>query len=144
MEVKQITAKDAYQIRKEVLSSYQTVKEFEYDLDNDRHTFHLGVFDKDKLVSVASFYREKCRFFEEENQYRIRAMATIEDYRRKGAGRLLLKEGEKLLKQRYARLVWCYVDEAYSDYYTTFGFREYGKVFVVESIGPHKVMYKIL
>lgn len=142
--VKEITPEDAYEVRREVLSAYQTIKEFEYDYDYSPHSFHLGAYLDDKLVSVASFFRQKSSFFEEESQYRLRAMATLKEYRNMQAGTAIMKKAEKMLKQRYTRLVWCYVSEPVSDYYTQFGFREYDQVFVVESIGPHKVMYKIL
>lgn len=142
--VKEITPEDAFEIRREVLSAYQTIKEFEYDHDHSPHSFHLGAYLDDKLVGVASFFREKSPHFEEESQYRLRAMATLKEYRNKRAGTAIMEEAMKMLKQRYTRLLWCYVSAPVSDYYTQFGFREYDQVFVVESIGPHKVMYKIL
>lgn len=142
--VKEITPEDTYDIRREVLSAYQTIKEFEYDHDDSPHSFHLGAYLGDKLIGVASFFRQKSSHFEEESQYRLRAMATLKEYRNKKAGTAIMKKAEQMLKQRYTRLLWCYVSEPVSSYYTQFGFREYEQVFVVESIGPHKVMYKIL
>lgn len=144
LEIKQITPEETFEIREKVLEKYQTMKEFEYDGDYERNSFHLGAFHEDDLISVGSFYHEKYPHFEEENQYRLRGMATLEEYQGKGAGTEILNYGEKLLKRRYARLLWCLASMPVSDYYTKFGLQEHGKIFVVESIGPHKVMYKIL
>ena len=51
MEVKQISSKDTYAIRQQILSEVETINL----MNGADQTIHLGAF-RDKLVSVASFY----------------------------------------------------------------------------------------
>ena len=57
MEIKQIETKDTYYIRNEILRPGKPVESCYFDKDNDELTFHLGAFENDKLVSIASFLR---------------------------------------------------------------------------------------
>lgn len=144
VEVKQITPEETYEMRQSVLRPNQSIEECKYDNDHSRESFHLGAFKDDKLISIASFLKENNRFFEEMNQYHLNGMATLEEYQGLGAGSALLHEGESILKRRHARLLWCKAKYPVSNYYTRFGLREHGEIFVIDSIGPHKLMYKIL
>ena len=54
MEVKQIDAKDTYNIRNSLLRQGLPVESCYFDGDKDENTFHLGAFEDDKLRSVAS------------------------------------------------------------------------------------------
>ena len=143
-DIRQIQPEETYDIRPEVFQPNETKFVEMYEGDHFGDAFHLGAFLNDQLVSIASFFHDKHPSFEEENQYRLRGMATLEAYRGKGAGRAILKEGERILKKRHARLLWCHAKYPVSDYYKNFGFREYGHVFVIDTIGPHKLMYKIM
>ena len=52
--------------------------------DNDELTFHLGALIEKKLVSIASFYFENSPLLpEHQNQFRLRGMATVDEYRSK-------------------------------------------------------------
>lgn len=143
-EIKEIKPEDTYNIRQKVLRPTQTVKDVKYESDTFKRSFHLGAFKDEKLISVASFLQENNPAFEEINQYHLNRMATLEPYRGQGAGGELLHAGEKTLKRRHARLLWCSAKFPVSNYYTRFGMREYGEVFVIDYIGPHKLMYKKL
>lgn len=141
-EIKEIAPEDTYNIRQKVLRPTQSIEDCKYESDVFKRSFHLGAFEDDKLISVASFLQENNPAFEEVNQYRLNGMATLEAYRGKEAGSKLLLEGERILKRRHARLLWCNAKFPVSNYYIRFGLREYGEVFVIDSIGPHKLMYK--
>lgn len=144
LEISQIQAEDTYEIRHKVLRPNQPFDSIKYESDHFDNSFHLGAFKENKLISVASFLTENHPSFEEVNQYRLNGMATLKEFRGKGAGTKILVEGEKILKKRHARLLWCNAKYPVSNYYTGFGLREYGEVFVIDSIGPHKLMYKKL
>ena len=144
LKIKKIESKETYDIRHKVLRPDQSIDSIKYESDTFRNSFHLGAYKDDQLISIASFLQEIHPSFEEVNQYRLNGMATIEAYRGRGAGSMLLKEGEKILKKRHARLLWCNAKYPVSNYYTRFGLREHGEVFVIDSIGPHKLMYKKL
>lgn len=144
LEVKEITAEDTYEIRRKTFPWNQTSDTYKYESDHFRESFHLGAFLDGELISIASFLKENNAAFAEMNQYRLHGMATIEEYRGRKYGRKLLDFGEKMLKKRRARLLWCYAKSPVSNYYTAFGLREHGEAFVIDLIGPHKVMYKLL
>lgn len=144
VEIKQITPEETYEIRREIFQPQQTIKEYKYEADHFKGSFHLGAFKDGELISIASFLQESNAAFAEMNQYRLHGMATLEKYRGEKAGSALLTEGEKILKQKHARLLWCNAKHPVSDYYTRFGLREHGEVFVLDLIGPHKLMYKML
>lgn len=141
-EIKEIKPEDTYEIRQKVLRPTQSIEHVKYESDVFRNSFHLGAFKDGDLISIASFLQENHPAFDEINQYRLNGMATLEAYRGQEAGRKLLLEGEKILKRRHARLLWCNAKFPVSNYYIRFGLREYGEVFVIDSIGPHKLMYK--
>lgn len=144
MDIKQINPEDTYEIRHKVLRPDQPLETCQYEEDHLPGAFHLGVFHEGDLVSIASFYQERHPSFEDEVQYRLRGMATLEEYRRKKFGSSLLRHAEEILKKKNTGLLWCNARVPVSDYYTNFGFRESGKVFVSHSTGAHIVMYKIL
>jgi len=144
VEIKKIAPEDTYEIRKKIFRPDQTIDAYQYESDHFRESFHLGGYHEGELISIASFLREDNAAFEEVNQYRLQGMATLKEYRGKQAGSNILRYGEKILKQRHARLLWCSAKFPVSDYYTGFGLREHGEVFVIDTIGPHKLMYKKL
>lgn len=144
VEINLIQPEDTYEIRHKVLRPSQPKESVIYESDVFRHSFHLGAYKEGKLISIASFLKERHPSFDEINQYRLNGMATLQEFRGKGAGSKLLMEGEKILKKRHARLLWCNAKFPVSNYYTGFGLREHGEVFVIDSIGPHKLMYKKL
>lgn len=144
IEIKQITPQDTYHIRHKILRPNQSIETCKYEGDFFLRTFHLGAFYHRKLISIVSFHHKSNPLFREENQYQLRGMATLAEYRNQQVGGSLLLYGEKILRNRNARLLWCNARVTASNFYKKFGLREYGEVFIIESIGPHQVMYKNL
>ena len=144
LEVKLINAEDTYGIRHKVLRPNQDLADCKFDHDHDKDSFHVGAFLEDKLISIASFYNEINSDIEGDLQYRLRGMATLEEYRVQKAGSSLIQYGEKILKERNVNVWWCNARIAVSDYYKKLGLDEKGDVFDIHPIGPHKLMYKKL
>lgn len=94
MEIKQIKAKDTQDIRHRVLRPEQPEENAIYPNDDMEGTFHLGAFEKDVLLGIASFYPEKSTVIMNPAQYRIRGVATERRMRLKGLGTALLADGE--------------------------------------------------
>lgn len=141
-EIRKIKPIDTYEIRHRVLRPHQNFEACKYDTDYMEGSFHLGAFYGDKLVSIASFCLEKHPAFPFEKQYRLRAMATLEEYRMKGAGRALVKEAEDIIKGQGINFLWCKGRTSVQGYYKRLGFKPYGEVFDYPPIGPHIIMYK--
>ncbi len=141
MDVKFIAAKDTLEIRHYVLRPNQPFSACNYPGDNDTDTFHVGGFLDNKLTTVASVYKEKNINFEQEQQYRLRGMATIHQYQRKGFARFLVKFILDELEKRNASLLWFNARRNAFPFYEKLGFKYFGDTFEIDGIGPHKIMY---
>src|SRR5690625_7224126 len=108
MAIKQITPEETYEIRESVFQKKHKNDTYQYESDHFKGSFHLGAFIDGQLVSVASFLRENNNLFEEIHQYSLQGMATLEEYKGQQIGSKLIKYGEKVLKQKHERLLWCY------------------------------------
>ena len=143
-EIRKIEASETYTIRHSVLRPHQPFEECKYDTDYEDGSFHIGAFYQGTLVSIASFCLENHPDFPIEKQYRLRAMATLEDYRRLGAGRLIVSCGEQIIKQMGIYFLWCSGRTSVQGYYEKLGFKVHGEIFDYPPIGPHIIMFKKL
>ena len=144
MEVRRINHRDTYSIRQKILRPNGREKDCQFEGDNDDQTFHLGAFIDGKLVSIASFFFERHPRFDEPYQFRLRGMATIEEYRKQGLSAALLNRGFPIIKQNLCHLVWCNARKEAIGFYSKNGFETVGEEFEVEGIGPHILMVKNL
>ncbi|MBS4535713.1 GNAT family N-acetyltransferase [Clostridium sp. D2Q-14] len=144
LEVRKIDPKMTYNIRHIVLRPHQTIEECKYDTDYEDDSFHVGGFYKGKLISIASFCIEKHSDLSIEKQYRLRAMATLEEFRKLGVGRSVVNYAENLIKEQGVNFLWCKGRTSVQEYYSKLGFKAHGKVFDYPPIGPHIIMYKKL
>lgn len=108
--------------------------------DNDELTFHLGAFVDKKLVSVASFYFESHKSFEDAYQYRLRGMATLPEYQGQGLSSALLRTAFPVIKQNQCTLLWCNAREKAMGFYERVGFKPSGEFFSIPNIGKHVLM----
>ena len=137
--IKKIRVEETYPLRKEVLRKGMTLSH-EMPGDQDSDSFHLGVYEDDQLVCIASFMKNKHPDFLGE-QFQLRGMATAEQARGRGIGRLILKEGIKELKRRKIELLWCNAREVALGFYQKLGFKTHGQAFEVPQVGMHYMMY---
>lgn len=142
MKVKRIEAPDTHAIRNEVLRPSGQIEDCVFEGDEDNNTFHLGAFVEGKLVSIASFYLISHPSIEDENQYQLRGMATLYDFRHKGLSSELLKVAFPIIKQNFCTVLWCHARENAIGFYTKVGFEQTGERFFIPQIGPHYLMVK--
>ena len=140
VEVLRIKPIDTYPIRHKMLRPNGTIDECKFQGDNDELTFHLGAFVDKKLVSVASFYFERCPIFPEAYQYRLRGMATLSEYQGQGLSSALLKTAFPVIKQNQCQLLWCNAREKAMGFYLKVGFETHGELFSIQNIGKHMLM----
>ena len=136
--IKEITGKQTYCIRKEVLRKGIDLP-YKFDGDNHQKTIHLGAFKKKKLIGVVSFMHESLNE-KREDEYQLRGMATIIDVRGDGFGSLLVKEGIQILLKRDIKYIWCNAREGAVKFYERNGFKIVGTPFNVKQIGVHYKM----
>jgi predicted GNAT family N-acyltransferase len=144
MEVKQIDAKDTYEIRQKVLRPGKPIEACKFSGDNDEMTFHLGAYVNDTLVSVASFYMDNHPKIDAPYQFRLRGMATLPEFRGQGMSSALLRTAFPLIKKNHVKIVWCNARKSAVGFYQKVGFTTIGEPFDIEDIGPHLLMQKNL
>jgi predicted GNAT family N-acyltransferase len=144
MEVKQIEAKDTYEIRHKILRPHRPIEDTHFLADNDEMTFHLGAYVDDKLVSVASFYMDNHPNIEAPYQFRLRGMATLDEFRGQGMSSALLRTAFPLIKKNHVSTVWCNARVSAIGFYEKVGFKTLGNEFDIPDVGPHVLMMKII
>ena len=144
LQIRLIPPEMTYSIRHKILRPHQDIEDSKYPSDHEEGSFHVGAFLDDKLVTVVSFCLEKHPDFPEKAQYRLRAMATLDDYRMLGAGRLAVRFAEEIISDKGTDLLWCKGRTSVQKYYENLGFKAHGEAFDYPPIGPHIIMYKKL
>jgi GNAT superfamily N-acetyltransferase len=144
LDVRRVVPEMTYNLRHTVLRPNQSIEDSMYETDYEEDAFHVGAFYQGKLISVASFITEKNPDFPIEKQYRLRQMATLEEFRKFGAGRAVVNFAENIIKERGFDFLWCKGRTTVQEYYEKLGFDPHGDVFDYPPIGLHIVMCKKL
>ena len=142
--VKEIKPKDCYSIRHEVLWQHKSFDDCGIDIDDQAGAFHLGSYKGDKLICIASFFKQSQAKFSHTNQYRLRAMATLSSAQNTGAARALLNTAFQILKEKDQDLLWCDARIIATGFYEKLGFEKLGDRYSIPIIGFHYLMYKTL
>jgi hypothetical protein len=139
--IKFITTEQVLPLRNEILREGK-LKPEECIFLNDAaaDTFHLGYFEGDELVCVASFHKQPHEKFEGE-AYQLRGMATAANYQGKGIGNRLVNFAIVYLRGKKINYLWCNAREKAFKFYQSLGFELVSDFFDIPGIGKHKVMY---
>ena len=136
-----IQADDVLAIRNEVLREGRlTLDECRFLNDDAEGAFHLGYFDNDKLVCIASFHPRNYKEFPGK-AYQLRGMATLESHRGKGFGNQLVNFAIVYMRGQKVQYVWCNARKKAVPFYKNLGFETVSDEFEVPGIGPHYVLY---
>ena len=139
--IKFITIEEALPLRNVVLREGRlTPDECRFPSDNLPGNFHLGYFDNEKLICIASFHPQSYGEYPGIG-YQLRGMATADGYRGKGVGNQLVKFARQYLRGCSADYVWCNARQVAVKFYERLGFLIISPQFEVPGIGPHYVMY---
>ncbi len=145
MKILRISPRDTTPIRHKILRPGRPIEECYYPGDQEDQTFHLGAFVDSQLVSIASFYFEKHPHVPDPYQYRLRGMATLDEFRHKGFSSELLKMGFPIVKQNLCSVIWCNARISAQGFYEKIGFVLKSEApFDIPGIGPHVLMVKYL
>ncbi len=140
--IKLISAEETYAVRQPVLRARRPIEDCIFDGDTLETTFHFGLYHKALLCGVASFMKNKNDSFPEETQYQLRGMAILEDYQKKGLGKLLLHTGEEKLTKINVDRLWFNAREIALKFYRNHGYETLGNSFNIEGVGIHFLMTK--
>lgn len=106
VEIKKIQAEETYPIRHHILRPHQSFDACKYETDHRETTFYIGAFIEKKLVSIASFSIEVHPGLPGYRHYRLRAMATLPEYRRNHIGKSIVISAEAELKSKHIDYLW--------------------------------------
>ncbi len=141
--VKEISAADTYIIRQPVLRPGKPFTDCLFPGDNDEETFHLGLFNTNYLVGVASFMKAQNINFTAPHQYQLRGMAVLQSHKGKGYGAAILHAGEHKLHQLNKDFfLWFNARDYAIGFYERYGYKTFGEKFDIPGVCPHIVMYK--
>lgn len=139
--LKQITAKETWAVRHPVLRKGRPLEDVYMEADEKPSTFHVGMYHQDTIIGVASFMEDAKDTFTGK-QYRLRGMAVLPEYRRKGIAELVLKNGETMLKAKGCTLLWFNARLGAISFYKSLGYVTIGPEFDIPLVGPHFLMKK--
>ena len=128
-------------IRNDILREGKlTLEQCRFPGDEKEQSFHLGYFDNEQLVCIATFHLTGYGQFPGTG-YQLRGMATLESHRGKGIGNQLLNFAIVYLRGQKANYIWCNARVSAVKFYLGLGFEIVSDVFEVPVIGPHRVLY---
>ncbi len=137
-QVRPVGAEDVRPLRHSILRPGQPWDETVYPGDHEPATVHLGAFEGDRLIGIASLYREARPG--KADGWRLRGMATTEDARGRGAGRALLAACVAHVAARGGGKLWCNARTPAVGFYAAAGFAVSSAEFDIPGIGPHVAM----
>ncbi|MDG0817180.1 GNAT family N-acetyltransferase [Bdellovibrio svalbardensis] len=144
IDIRRIYTNETLPLRKKVLKPFLTEEECINPGDDLTSTYHFGLFQENKLISISTFIQEGHPDFLSTFPYRLRGMATDTEFQGQGLGGILLQHGVEYLRQKECDFLWFNARIKAFPFYEKLGFSYYGPLFDIKDIGPHKVMYKIL
>lgn len=140
--VRRITAEETRPLRHLVLWPHlHDVASCVIDIDHREDAFHIGAFDRDRLVGVCSLFEMHTPKLPDAQQYRLRAMATHPDVRGMGAGKVVVDAALSAVQSLQKDVLWCDARKVALGFYTRMGFDRIDQWYEVRNIGPHQLMY---
>lgn len=108
--IKEITPELVRPFRHKILRPNQTLADCTYPGDADPDSYHLGAFRNDQLISIASVFiqhEERFNAFTQTDQYRLRGMGTVEEFRCRGYGKAVLEACLQQCWDKGGEIFWC-------------------------------------
>jgi GNAT superfamily N-acetyltransferase len=150
IEIQNITAREAIAVRHPVLRNGKPIESCHFSGDDLGTTYHLGAFEKDLLIGVATFLMNKDITIKEIKDiklfycYQLRGMAVIEKAQKKGIGKKILLHAEDMLRQQEIKILWFNARTTAVPFYEQLNYKVISDVFDVPGVGPHFKMMKFL
>lgn len=138
LEVRLIEPSATHDLRRRVLRDGDTEAEVAWADDENATTWHLGAFDDDRLVGVATWIGR-------DDGVQLRGMAVDPDAARSGIGSALLGHGLDACRSRGYDRVWANARVTALGFYARAGFDVVGEEFATSDTGlPHRRIERAL
>jgi GNAT superfamily N-acetyltransferase len=139
---------DVVGLRQAVLRPHQTLEEVRWGSDGDASSAHFCADGQDgEIVCVASVWREPPPWqpgaanIGRQDSWRLRGMATVPEWRGKGAGSAVLNAVVAHVAASGGGLLWCNARLGAVEFYERAGMVTRGEQWEEPFIGPHIAMY---
>ena len=127
--VRRISETAARVLRDRVLRASLPVGRNIYPGDDAPDTLHAGAFVNGLLAAVATVCRESIPWTSRAGEWRLRGMATLEEFRGGGFGSRLVELCAAHATHRRGSLLWCSARMVAVPFYLSLGFEEHGEKF---------------
>jgi len=111
-------------------------------IDDLPDTFHFGVKCATGIVSIGTFAKEVHPELPPGVHYRLRAMATDQNHRQCGVGRMLIEGATSALSEAGCSLVWANARHVALGFYTRLNWDVVGPTYEVPLRGPHRLVWR--
>lgn len=129
MTVRRISVADARVLRDRVLRASMPEGRSVYSGDDAQDTLHAGAFVDGIMTGVATVCRELMPRRSITGQWRLRGMATLEEFRGRGFGRRLAEHCAAHATYHRGSLLWCSARVVAVSFYLSLGFEKHGERF---------------
>ncbi len=137
--VRPIPAAATRPLRRRILRPHQAEHELVYPGDDDAGTLHVGWFDGETLLGVASLFRQSPEgATDDPGDWRLRGMAVVPEARRRGIGAALVAACEAHARAHGATRLWFNARVDALPFYFALGYEAFGETYVLPEIGPHR------
>jgi len=135
--IRRITAEETHAVRRAVLRPGRPAEETVYPGDEHAATIHLGAFLGTRLTGVATLMPEPCPLQGQDGDWRLRAIAVVDEERGQGVGGALLARIISEAIRAEGRVLWCHGRTTARSFYERHGFQARGEEFESPQTGPH-------
>ncbi len=142
MEVRSLSAEDVRPLRHALLRPGAKMELSVYPGDEDPSSLHLGLYDGETLVGIATVINVPRPESESPNSWRLRGMAVHQTYRNRGEGTKMLEICIAYVNEADGDELWCNGRVAARSFYEREGFTIQGEQFDVPISGPHYLFVK--
>lgn len=156
LQIEQIPTPASYALRQAVLRPHQPIAEMAWEEDGEPAATTFGALDSDgAVVGVVTVYLKPAPFDPDEagvrsgagskeTTWRLRGMAVRPDLQGHGIGSSLVAAVIDHVAERGCDLIWCNARHSAISFYEKAGFAGFGEEFVLPTIGPHIVMWRLI
>src|SRR5215212_7468517 len=137
MTIRAIPVEQARILRRAVLRPNLPFEAVIFSGDDDPTSLHLGAFESDELVGIATLLQDPCPIDGRDDDWRLRGMATVQKARNRGIGGMLLSRCIAHAREAGGSRVWCNGRSDARRFYERHGLRAVGEEFVSPHTGPH-------
>lgn len=144
MEIKisQIPFHKTFVVRHPVLREGRPIEECYFEGDDLESTKHFGCYLDDKIIGVASLFKNNHDKINGDECYQLRGMAVLKEFQNHNFGSLLLSEVEKYLKEINCAVLWFNARTNAVPFYKKHHYVIIGNAFDIPNVGEHYLMSK--